>query len=337
MAKLTKDGLARLISLIKASLSGKMDKTDPTATGTMAVEGTGWFKNGLKVGGEAQDSDEAVSVALVTDIPDVPEATTADSGKAIVVGTDGSYVLGEAGSSITVDDALSADSENPVQNKIVKAALDEKAATGHTHTEYAVADHTHSNYALTTHNHTEYATTSHSHSAGDITTGILPVGMGGTGNSSVDTSPTSGSSKMVTSGGVYTALSGKSDSGHTHSYAGSSSAGGAATSANKVNNTLTIQGNGTSLGTFDGSSATTVNLTYSNVGAAAASHSHNYASSGHTHTAANIYAGTFGGQVIANATAVATLGTAQVRNIIIADSLPSGTFADGTICLVYGS
>lgn len=42
---------------------------------------------------------------------------------------------------------------------------------------------------------------------------------------------------------------------------------------------LTIQGNGTTLESYDGSSAKTVNLTYSNVGAAAASHTHNYAGS----------------------------------------------------------
>lgn len=39
---------------------------------------------------------------------------------------------------------------------------------------------------------------------------------------------------------------------------------------------LTIQANGTSLGTYDGSTAKTFNLTYSNVGAAAANHSHSY-------------------------------------------------------------
>lgn len=59
---------------------------------------------------------------------------------------------------------------------------------------------------------------------------------------------------------------------HSHTYAGSSSAGGAATSANKVNSALTIQANGSSLGSFDGSAAKTFNITYSNVGAAAASH-----------------------------------------------------------------
>ena len=74
-----------------------------------------------------------------------------------------------------------------------------------------------------------------------------------------------------------TALSGKSDSGHTHNYAASSSAGGAATSANKVNQSLKIQLNGgttegSSQFTFNGSAAKTVNITASSIGAAAASH-----------------------------------------------------------------
>ena len=60
---------------------------------------------------------------------------------------------------------------------------------------------------------------------------------------------------------------GAAASSHTHNYAGSSSAGGAATSANKVNSTLTIQGNGKSLGTFNGSANKTVNITPSSIGA----------------------------------------------------------------------
>lgn len=44
--------------------------------------------------------------------------------------------------------------------------------------------------------------------------------------------------------------------------------------ANKVSNSLNISGNSTSLGSFDGSSETNINITYSNIGAAAASHTH---------------------------------------------------------------
>lgn len=64
---------------------------------------------------------------------------------------------------------------------------------------------------------------------------------------------------------------------HTHNYAGSSSAGGAATSANKVNQNLTVKLNGgttegTNLFTFNGSAAKTINITPSSIGAAASSH-----------------------------------------------------------------
>ena len=48
--------------------------------------------------------------------------------------------------------------------------------------------------------------------------GILGTANGGTGQSSVDDMPTEDSVKMVKSGGVYTALAGKSDTGHTHDY-----------------------------------------------------------------------------------------------------------------------
>ena len=78
---------------------------------------------------------------------------------------------------------------------------------------------------------------------------------------------------------LQTSLDGKSNTDHTHSYAGSSSAGGAATSANKVNKSLTVQLNGgstegTNKFTFNGSAVKTVNITPSGIGAAASSHTH---------------------------------------------------------------
>lgn len=62
-------------------------------------------------------------------------------------------------------------------------------------------------------------------------------------------------------------IDGKAASSHTHNYAGSSSAGGAATSANKVNAALTISLNGTSQGAWDGSSAKSISITAASVGA----------------------------------------------------------------------
>lgn len=71
----------------------------------------------------------------------------------------------------------------------------------------------------------------------------------------------------------------KADKNHTHNYAGSSSSGGAATSANKVNSSLTVKLNGgttegTNLFTFNGSAAKSVNITPSAIGASASSHTH---------------------------------------------------------------
>lgn len=61
---------------------------------------------------------------------------------------------------------------------------------------------------------------------------------------------------------------------HTHNYAGSSSAGGAANSV-KTNLTIKLNGGsteGTNLFTFNGSTAKTINITPSSIGAAASSH-----------------------------------------------------------------
>ena len=73
---------------------------------------------------------------------------------------------------------------------------------------------------------------------------------------------------------IQTQLNGKASSSHTHNYAGSSSAGGA---ANSVKTSLIVKLNGgttegTNMFTFNGSAAKTVNITPSSIGAAAASH-----------------------------------------------------------------
>lgn len=76
---------------------------------------------------------------------------------------------------------------------------------------------------------------------------------------------------------------------HTHNYAGSASAGGAANSV-KTNLVIKLNGGsteGTNLFTFNGSTAKTVNITASGIGAAASSHTHNYAGSSSAGGAAN--------------------------------------------------
>ena len=76
---------------------------------------------------------------------------------------------------------------------------------------------------------------------------------------------------------AYTESASYATAGHEHNYAGSSSKGGAATSANKVNSSLTVKLNGgttenTNLFTFNGSTAKSINITPSAIGAAASSH-----------------------------------------------------------------
>jgi hypothetical protein len=101
---------------------------------------------------------------------------------------------------------------------------------------------------------------------------------------------------------------------HAHKYAGSSSAGGAAISANKVNTNLVIKLNGgttegTNLFTFNGSTAKTINITPSSIGAAASSHgthltigtgANNAAAGNHTHSYLPLTGGTLSGRLHAN-------------------------------------
>lgn len=79
-------------------------------------------------------------------------------------------------------------------------------------------------------------------------------------------------SGYYTSSTIDSKLAGKSDTDHTHNYAGSSSAGGAANSV-KAALTFSTSGNGAGSGTtYNGSTARTIS--YNSVGAAAASHTH---------------------------------------------------------------
>lgn len=139
----------------------------------------------------------------------------------------------DVGMEITVDSALSSSSTNPVQNKIVKAALDGKQETVVGGTGLAVANdgktinHSNSVTARTTDLGSataipkiQYDAQGHITSAGTAT--VYPPTSAGTANQvwqskgsgvgqwcTLDTTPTSGSAKPVTSGAVYTALQGK--------------------------------------------------------------------------------------------------------------------------------
>lgn len=118
---------------------------------------------------------------------------------------------------------------------------------------------------------------------------------------------------------VQSQLNGKASTSHTHNYAGSSSAGGA---ANSVKTSLVVKLNsgtteGTNMFTFNGATAKTVNITPSSIGAAASSHNHS--ASNITSGTLSIARGGTGATTAANARA--NLGAA---NIVVSSSEPTG-------------
>ena len=150
---------------------------------------------------------------------------------------------------------------------------------------------------------TSFAEASHTHTSADLpkattgATGIMQVGS----FLSVDSN-----SKVSVATGTTNATVSRGD--HTHNYAGSSSAGGA---ANSTKGTLTINNNaGTAIAAFNGSANTAITLTPAVVGAAEATH---------THTSADLPKATTG-----------ATGVMQVGSFLSVDSNSKVSVATGT-------
>ena len=188
------------------------------------------------------------------------------------------------------------------------------AASSHTH-DYAASSHTHSNYAASSHTHNYAGSSSAGGAANSVKTNlVVKLNSGSTEGTNLFTFNGSAAKTIdITPSAIGAAASSHTHdyaasshthsnyaaSSHTHNYAGSSSAGGAATSANKVNTNLVVKLNsgtteGTNLFTFNGSAAKTIDITPSAIGAAASSHTHDYAASSHNHAASSITSGTLG-------------------------------------------
>lgn len=186
-----------------------------TATGAATDAATALQRATLAMseGSEAKSlaTDAGSAASQAQDTADLAYETAVQAEKAA---NDALEAIEE--NAITVDSALSDSSTNPVQNKVIKAALDEKATTANVEQLWTIAQAGREEAAIAQGRADEAYNLAydHEHSASDITKGTLPPERGGTGNTSVDTAPTSGSTKMVTSGGVYTALSGKADASH---------------------------------------------------------------------------------------------------------------------------
>ena len=119
--------------------------------------------------------------------------------------------------------------------------------------------------------------------------------------------------------------------GHTHGYASSVKLGETSYAASnnvislpayptalKSPTAITIQANGTSLGSYDGSTAKTFNLTYANVGAASAGHNHDsvYSKLHHTHPYLPLSGGTLTGGLTVNSNVTSSgIGTFKVLRV----------------------
>lgn len=119
---------------IQAALAAKVDKE--VGKGLSSNDYTSAEQSklaGIEAG--AQVNPDLSGYALKSEIHDLPAGGTTDQVLAKASNSDHDYKWitvegGGGGGSITVDDTLSSTSENPVQNKVIKAALDDISATG---------------------------------------------------------------------------------------------------------------------------------------------------------------------------------------------------------------
>lgn len=165
----------------------------------------------------------------------LPGNTATQDAKGLMSSTDKTKLDGiaQGANKTTVDSALSSTSTNPVQNKVINTALAGKAASSHTHDATQITGLTASR-ALAT------------NSSGQVVVSAV---------TNTELSYLDG----VTSA-VQAQLNNKAAKTHTHNYAGSSSPGGAATSANKLATARTIKITGAVNGQaiFDGSEDITI-------------------------------------------------------------------------------
>lgn len=236
---------------------------------------------------------------------------------------------------ISVDSALSATSTNPVQNKVVKEALDGKAESDHGHSYNDLTDKP-----------------------------TIPAAV------TVDTAMSSSSTNPVQNKVVNTALSGKAPKSHastatTYGVASASNYGHAkasGTTPKAIGTTAAVGSETSSFARGDHVHALpTSGVTAGSYGPTAAVTSGSFnvpqvtvdtygrvtevtnrsvtlPSGADSVAASKVTAGTLAGKVQANATAAATLGDAQVRDIIASTTdLTAGAsqLAAGTVYLVY--
>ena len=165
-------------------------------------------------------------------------------------------------------------------------SLNGSAQTGYTGSEKVSIDITPSSIGAAASSHTHpYAGAKIAGGAANSVANAFKMSLNGGGAEGVNYFTFDGSAEKSVN--ITPASIGASASDHTHNYAGSSTAGGAATEASKTTGSLEVSFNNISQGSFNGSGDMDINITPDAIGASATSHTHNYAGSSSVGGAAN--------------------------------------------------
>lgn len=176
-------------------------------------------------------------------------------GPGLSVEADGT--LSATGGGITVDSALSGFSENPVQNKVVKAALDGKSPTGHTHTYSEISGTPTIPTSLPNPNALTFTgAVSGTYDGSAAKTINIPDGSSVT----VDSALSGFSENPVQNKTVYYALLGRASIDHTHAYGDITGKPTIPTVPSSLPNPHKLTFTGAVTGEYDGSAAKTINI-----------------------------------------------------------------------------
>ena len=241
---LDKAGLTTLWTRIKTTFALKShthkkseitDLTIPTVNNPTITINQG----GVKKGSFSLNQSGAATIDLTDDNTTYSAATQSANGLMSSYDKKKLDGIADGANKITVDESLSSTSTNPVQNKVIKSALDGKAGSSHSHSSLTNSSGRVFNVPTGGSGGEQktlvitddlnayqpagnYANASHDHTISDITglydelTGMTYVADSSDNNVQLETYGDGNSFNIPTKGYVDNALDGKSDVGHTH-------------------------------------------------------------------------------------------------------------------------
>lgn len=213
--------------VVKAEIDSKALNVTDTGSGNLSISSLGYSPvttNSVYISDFTDtsttnvDSDESVTTQSVNSSSQISTQVTPNAGSEIVLKSiyfkdlDNTYIIPDA---VTVDTALSSSSKNPVQNQVINTALAGKTdltASGASSliNKLSTGADTPSDADYFVSQYAGGGTTNTNYYRRPVSTLNTYI------KNKADKTPTSGSTNLVTSGAVYTALAGKASSSHTH-------------------------------------------------------------------------------------------------------------------------